>query len=487
MIPLRPKSPIVVIGDAMLDCYVSGKVERISPEAPVPVVQRTAEGEVAGGAANVAANAARLGAEARLVSVVGDDEEGRRLAALLAELGVAFAPVVDRGRPTVSKTRVMSGVHQLLRVDREDRAPIGAPIEDAALEALAAALAGAGALIVSDYAKGMLTDRVLSAALALARRAGAPALVDPKRRDFSAYKGAALIKPNRAELAEATGLPCESDDEVERAARLVVAATGASLLVTRSEKGMTYVAPGAAAIHMPTQSKEVFDVSGAGDTAIAAVACGFVAGLPIEQTMRLANLAAGVVISKPGTATVSFDELRAAAEARGDLSVSGGGVATREEAIAMREHWRREGLTVGFTNGCFDLIHPGHIAILRGAARHCDRLIVGLNSDASTRRLKGPGRPVQDEASRAAVIGAMRSVALVVAFEEDTPIELIAALSPDVLVKGADYAENEIVGAELVRARGGRVARVPLVEGQSTTRLIRRGAALGSAASEEAK
>ena len=487
MIPLRPKSPIAIIGDAMLDRYLSGKVERISPEAPVPVVLRTAQGEVAGGAANVAANAARLGAEVRLVSVVGDDDEGRRLAALLGELGVAFAPVVDRSRPTVSKTRVMSGAHQLLRVDREERAPIGEAIEDAALAALDAALAGAGALVVSDYAKGMLTDRVLFEALALARRAGAPALVDPKRRDFSAYKGAALIKPNRAELAAATGLPCEDDDQVERAARIVVAATGASLLVTRSEKGMSYVAPGAAAIHMPTQSKQVFDVSGAGDTAIAAVACGFVADLPIEQTMRLANLAAGVVVSKPGTATVSLDELRAAAETHGDLSLSEGGAATREDAIALREHWRREGLTVGFTNGCFDLIHPGHIAILSGAARHCDRLIVGLNSDASTARLKGPSRPVQDEESRAAVIGAMRSVDLVVVFDEDTPADLIAALSPDVLVKGADYAENEIVGAETVRASGGRVVRVPLVEGQSTTRLIRRGDALSSAPSKGVK
>jgi D-beta-D-heptose 7-phosphate kinase/D-beta-D-heptose 1-phosphate adenosyltransferase len=486
MVPLRPKSPIAIIGDAMLDRYLSGRVERISPEAPVPIVLRTAQGEVVGGAANVAANAARLGAEVRLVSVVGDDEEGRRLAELLGAFGVAFAPVVDRSRPTVCKTRVISGVHQLLRVDREECAPIAEAIEDAALAALVAALAGAGALIVSDYAKGMLTDRVLSEALALAQRAGAPALVDPKRREFSAYKGAALIKPNRAELAAATGLPCEDDDQVERAARIVVAMTGASLLVTRSEKGMSYVAPGAAAIHMPTQSKQVFDVSGAGDTAIAAFACGVVAGLPIEQTMRLANLAAGVAISKRGTATVSLDELRAAAETHGDLSASDGG-ATREDAIALREHWRREGLTVGFTNGCFDLIHPGHVAILQGAARHCDRLIVGLNSDASTARLKGPGRPVQDEESRVAVIGAMRSVDLVVVFDEDTPADLIAALSPDVLVKGADYAENEIVGAETVRASGGRVVRVPLVDGQSTSRLIRRGAALSSAPSKGAK
>ena len=471
----------------MLDRYLGGKVERISPEAPVPVLLRKAEGSVAGGAANVAANAARLGAVVRLVSVVGDDEEGRRLAALLDEAGVAFAPVIDPGRPTVSKTRVMSGVHQLLRVDREDPSPIGKGVEDAALEALERALVGAGALIVSDYAKGMLTDRVIGVALALARQAGASALVDPKRRDFSVYKGAALIKPNRAELVAATGLPCDEDAEVERAARAVVAATGASLLVTRSEKGMSYVAPDGAAIHMPTRSKQVFDVSGAGDTVIATVAYGLAAGLPIEQTMRLANIAAGVVVSKPGTATVSLDELRAAAESHGDLPTAERGAVSRDDAVAMREHWRREGLTVGFTNGCFDLIHPGHVAILSGAARHCDRLIVGLNSDASTARLKGSGRPVQNERSRAAVIGAMRSVDLVVVFEEDTPAELIAALAPDVLAKGADYAENEIVGADIVRAAGGRVVRVPLIDGQSTTGLIRRGAALQGAPNEDAQ
>jgi D-beta-D-heptose 7-phosphate kinase/D-beta-D-heptose 1-phosphate adenosyltransferase len=477
MLPPHSLATILVLGDSMLDVYVSGKVERISPEAPVPVLRHMRDAEVVGGAANVAANVVRLGAAARLIALVGDDADGARLAALLAAAGVVFDAVIDPTRPTISKTRVMSGSHQLLRVDREDHAPIASSVEKAVLERVAAALPNVKALVISDYAKGLLTDRVLRGVIEAARAAGVPVLVDPKRRDFSIYAGAALIKPNRAELSIAAGSPCETDEDVRLAAETVIADTGASVLVTRSEKGMSWFAADATPIHMPTQAKLVFDVSGAGDTVIAAVACCIVNAMPVEQTMRIANLAAGIVVSKPGTATVSLDELRAAAhEHELPSAFRKGALATRGEAMAIREHWRREGLTVGFTNGCFDLVHPGHIAILRGSARHCDRLIVALNTDASTARLKGPTRPIQRETARATVVGAIHCVDLVVLFDDDTPLDLIAALSPDVLIKGADYTEDQIVGADVVRAAGGRVERVTLVEGQSTTELIRRGA-----------
>ncbi|HLW93603.1 MAG TPA: D-glycero-beta-D-manno-heptose-7-phosphate kinase [Roseiarcus sp.] len=478
MLPAHSHASLLVVGDAMLDLYITGKVERISPEAPAPVLRHGGDREVAGGAANVAANIARLGATARLIAPVGEDAEAGRLAQLLTAAGVAFDPIIDPSRPTTVKTRVMSGSHQLLRVDRETDQPIAKEFEETILARIDAALPHVRGLILSDYAKGALTDVVLKGAIAAARAQGVPVFVDPKRRDFSPYAGASMITPNRGELATATNLPCNSDEEIEHAARALIAATGAEILVTRSEKGMSFIAEGAAPIHMPTKARQVFDVSGAGDTVIATIACCRVAGVPIEQTMRLANLAAGVVVGKPGAATVSWEELRLSADDHEMPSLlRKGALASRDEAASIREHWRREGLEVGFTNGCFDLLHPGHIATLRFAGRHCDRLIVGLNGDASVARLKGPSRPLQDEKARATVLGAIHCVDLVVIFDEDTPEGLIAALKPDALIKGADYAESDIVGADIVKAAGGRVLRAPLVEGQSTSGLIARGAA----------
>ena len=473
MFPAHSRPSLLVVGDVMLDVYVTGKVERISPEAPAPVLRHGGGREVAGGAANVAANIARLGARVRLIGVVGQDQEAGRLAQLLAEAGVAFDPIVDPDRPTTVKTRVMSGAHQMLRVDRETDAPIAVALEAAMLRGVASALPDVQGVVLSDYAKGALSDGVLKGAIAAARARNAQIFVDPKRRDFSAYAGASVITPNSAELAAATGLPTESDKQIETAARKLNAATGAAILVTRSERGMSYIAEGRTPVHMPTKARQVFDVSGAGDTVIAALAWCLASGWSIEETMRLANLAAGVVVGKPGAATVSWEELRTNADDHEMPSFFSKGASTsRKEAIAIREHWRREGLKVGFTNGCFDLIHPGHIATLRFAGRHCDRLIVGLNADASVSRLKGPTRPLQPEGARATVLGAIHGVDLVVLFEEDTPEDLIAALKPDVLIKGADYAESEIIGADLVKAAGGQVLRAPLLEGLSTSGII---------------
>jgi len=473
MFPAHARPSLLVVGDVMLDVYVTGKVERISPEAPAPVLRHGGGREVAGGAANVAANIVSLGGRARLIGVVGKDPEAGRLAQLLAKADVAFDPIVDPERPTTVKTRVMSGAHQMLRVDREIDQAIPDALARPMLERVESALGDVQGLVLSDYAKGALSDRLLHGAIAAAKARNVPVFVDPKRRDFSVYAGASLITPNSGELAAATGLVCESDEQIETAARRLNGLTGAAILVTRSEKGMSYVAAGQAPVHMSTKARQVFDVSGAGDTVIAALAWCLTNGWPVEETMRLANLAAGVVVGKPGAATVSWEELRTSADDHEMPSFLRQGAATsRREAIAIREHWRREGLQVGFTNGCFDIIHPGHIATLRFAGSHCDRLIVGLNSDASVARLKGPMRPLQEERARATVLGAIQSVDLVVTFEEDTPEDLIAALRPDVLIKGADYADSEIIGADIVRAAGGRVLRAPLVEGLSTSRII---------------
>ncbi|MBV8191084.1 MAG: D-glycero-beta-D-manno-heptose 1-phosphate adenylyltransferase [Alphaproteobacteria bacterium] len=466
---------ILVVGDAMLDIYVSGTVERISPEAPVPVVKFAETGESAGGAANVAANIASLGGTCHLVACCGQDVEATRLAALLVGAALTFDLVPVEGRPTTAKTRFAAGQHQLLRLDKESLEPIPAISENAALAAIARQIGHCGLVVLSDYAKGMLTDRVIGETITLARAHGVPVVVDPKRKDFSVYRGAAALKPNRLELEGATGLPARSDAEVERAGARAVAGTGASVLVTRSEAGMSLIPATGGCVHMPTHARAVYDVTGAGDTVMAAFAVGLASGQAMEEAMAFANLAGGIAVSKPGTALVAATELEAErALIAEDHFPARGEIVRIDEAVRLREMWRRQGLVVGFTNGCFDLIHPGHISLLHQAAEACDRLIVGLNSDQSVKRLKGAERPVQTAAARAAVLAAIEHVNLVVVFHEDTPGSLIERLLPDVLVKGADYTIDKVVGADTVVAAGGRVVLADLVAGQSTTQLIGR-------------
>ncbi len=445
----------------MLDAYVHGAVERMSPEAPVPIVRQIETRESIGGAANVAANVASLGGASHLVACVGTDPEAQRLSALLGNAGISFDLVPVDSRPTTLKTRFSTGQHQLLRLDRENTQPIPAQCEAAVIAAIAARIDRCRLMILSDYGKGVLTERVLAEAIGLARARNVPVLVDPKRKDFSAYRGATIVTPNRGELEAATGSPARTDAEIERAAAVAMTITGASILVTRSEQGLSFVSPDSPPVHMPTQAREVFDVIGAGDTVIAAFAVAFALERSVEEAMRFANAAGGLAVSRQGTAVISAAELEE--------------VAGEDEIVHLRQVWKAQGLSVGFTNGCFDLLHPGHMSLLRGAAQECDRLIVAINSDASVRRLKGPQRPVQTAEARAEILGAIEHVDLVLIFDEDTPRRLIERLLPDVLIKGADYAVESVVGADTVIAAGGRVVTIALVPGQSTTRLIDRG------------
>lgn len=464
---------ILVVGDVMLDRYVAGEASRLSEESPVPVLHMEAESFAPGGAANVAVNLATLGAQALLVGCLGDDGDADRLLALLASHPnlVACDLVRDRARPTTVKTRYLSGQHQLLRVDRESREPVPADVESAIISAALKAIPDCAAVILSDYAKGALTDRVLADVISAAQQSGAQVIVDPKRPDWSAYRGAHYLTPNRAELERATGVECADEPSRTRAAALAHEMTGASILLTRSQHGVSLYRPDEPEVTSNAITREVFDVTGAGDTVIAVFTIALAAGHDPVEAMSIANTAAGVVVTRRGAAHTTTSELAAALQ---ESSSSGphGGSLSLEQAKALRQAWRAENLTVGFANGCFDLLHPGHLHLIDQAAGACDRLIVAINSDASVARLKGPDRPIQSEPVRAAILAAQRGVDAVISFEEDTPLAAIEALEPDLLIKGEDYAEADIVGADYVRARGGRIMRARLLAGHSTSSTV---------------
>lgn len=470
-----PARRVLVLGDAMLDRAVQGEVRRISPEAPIPVLLAGHRHAVPGGAANVARNVCSLGAGAALVCVVGDDVAADELAAQLA-----LTPRIDArlvrvaGRPTTVKTRFMAGSHQILRVDEEATEPLDADAASRVLAAYAAALPAADIVVLSDYAKGVLTDAVLEAAIRLAREAGRPVVADPKRADLRAYRHVAVLTPNQAEVARATGITGTDDDSVARAGEAARQhAEADAVLVTRSERGMTLVPRNSPARHIATEAQAVADVSGAGDTVLAALAIALACGAGLPEAAALANFAAGIVVGKPGTAIVGHAELAQALQRRErlDLDQKLADLPMARERVAA---WRAAGLRVGFTNGCFDLIHPGHVRLLARARAACDRLVVALNTDASVRRLKGPHRPVQNETARGIVMASIAAADLVVLFDEDTPEALIAALLPDLLFKGADYTLDQVVGGDIVRAHGGEVRLIALEEGHSTSGTIAR-------------
>lgn len=456
---------VMVAGDVMLDRYWYGGTSRISPEAPVPVVHVQDQEQRVGGAGNVALNIAALGGHAGLSGVVGDDENGNILRLMLAQFGVADHLVRSAGYSTITKLRVLSRHQQLIRLDFEhklDTAPLPL-IQDVLLQHVD----DYDVIILSDYGKGVLAQP--QSLIEVARKHGKSILIDPKSRDFSRYAGAHVVTPNLAEF-EAVAGSCESDDQlVERARNILVACSIDSLLVTRGEHGMILVRAQEPALNLPTRAREVFDVTGAGDTVIAVLGAGLSAGCTLEDAVYLANVAAGIVVGKVGTATVSTAELRAALR---ETKQSQFGILTPDELCVAVHDARAGGETVVMTNGCFDILHAGHVRYLEQARKLGDRLVVAVNDDASVTRLKGYGRPINSLADRMAVLAALGSVDWVVPFSEDTPEQLICAVRPTILVKGGDYREHEVAGGACVKAQGGRVTILPFLENRSTTRII---------------
>ena len=470
-----PNAKVLCIGDVMLDRFVYGSVTRISPEAPIPIIRVERESAMLGGAGNVARNATALGASVRFLSLVGDDLPGREVMEYVAnDKGVEPYIQIERNRPTTIKTRYIAGGQQLLRSDNETTATLAAPTISN-LSALAAQLApDVSAIILSDYGKGVLHGDVVAATIAAARKAVKPVIVDPKGTDYSIYRGATVVTPNRAEAQAATGIDIQSDEDAIAAATKIITECGIeNVLLTRSQDGMTLVTSKGEATHLPTEAREVFDVSGAGDTVVACLASAIAGGASLSDAARIANVAAGIVVGKIGTAVVYPDELISVLHHH-DLMIGEAKLMPLDRMVDRVERWRRKGYKVGFTNGCFDLLHPGHLSLLQQARSNCDRLIVGLNSDASVKSLKGEARPVQSEAARAAVLGSLETVSGVVIFGEDTPITVIEALKPDILVKGADYTIDKVVGADIVQGYGGKVVLANLADGFSTTSTIAR-------------
>ncbi|CAK0768700.1 D-beta-D-heptose 7-phosphate kinase / D-beta-D-heptose 1-phosphate adenylyltransferase [Gammaproteobacteria bacterium] len=466
---------LLVIGDLMLDRYLWGEVGRISPEAPVPVVRLLRQSDNPGGGANVALNLHGLGLPVMIVGVSGTDAEGTRLAALLATAGIDTSGIVSlTDRPTSCKTRVIGEHQQMLRIDVEDTSPFSEAITTNLIAHVASLLERKpAAVILSDYGKGVLAPRLCQATIAICHSAGIPVLVDPKGRDYTRYRGATLLSPNRAELALATGVPSRDLDALLVAGEQLRASLDLRyLLVTLGDQGMTLL-DGVTPVHIPAIAKEVYDVSGAGDTVIATTAAGLVAGLPIQDALRLANLAAGVVIGKVGTTPITTDELVAALSDE-QARVQSEKIFTLPLLLKQIERWRGRSERIVFTNGCFDLLHAGHVTYLERARRVGQRLIVGLNTDRSVRALKGEARPIIHEGDRARVLAALAAVDAVILFDEDTPLGLIRAARPDVLAKGADYREDQVVGGGEVKSWGGQVYLVPLEEGLSSSNIMKR-------------
>jgi D-beta-D-heptose 7-phosphate kinase/D-beta-D-heptose 1-phosphate adenosyltransferase len=466
---------LLVVGDVMLDTYIWGEVERISPEAPVPVVRAIDRSHRPGGAANVAMNLARLGAQTVLAGFTGSDENEKLLVENLRANGIAPIFVACDGFPTITKQRILGGQQQLLRLDSER---MGARLPgdyERLVSRVLDELPGCHAVVLSDYAKGALTPEVCQAILPAARRLDIPVLVDPKSADFSRYRGATTICPNLGELARALQLDARDLKPLLDAAEALVQKLDLEFLTaTLGDKGIALVRPGNCFV-VPAVARQVFDVSGAGDTVIAVLALCLASGLKPETAVELANIAAGIVVGKVGTVPVEKHELLAALSPQIALHAEDK-VVTREELVLRVASWKANGERVVFTNGCFDLLHIGHITLMEQARRFGDRLIVAINSDTSARGLKGPSRPIVGERERARVLAALAAVDAVVVFGEPTPLELIVATRPDVIVKGGDYGVDTVVGAKEVMSWGGQVKIVPTVEGYSTTGLIAKGA-----------
>lgn len=467
----RPR--VLIVGDLIVDRYVSGDVSRISPEAPIPILLAASQEERIGGAGNVAANLRAMEASVEIVGVLGEDSSADGMLALLGGIGVETGGCVrDAGRPTTLKLRLVSGVQQMLRVDWEEARPLPAKVEARLLQGLEARVAAADAVVLSDYGKGVLTTKVLRTVIDAARAAKKPVLVDPKGRDFSRYRGATLLTPNRREAEEALGRKLDSLESLPEAAlELKRTADLAMSVITLGADGIFFLGEGGQSGRVPTVARAVFDVTGAGDTVIAQLALALGAGLDLQTAVHLANHAAGIVVGRRGAASVTRQELRAALGS-GDPQL--GKVlrpADVESAVAL---WRSEGKRIVFTNGCFDVLHAGHTRYLGFARSRGDALIVGVNDDASVKRLKGPTRPVNPLEDRMEVLAALEMVDAVVPFGDDTPAALIERITPHILVKGEDWKDKGVVGREWVERHGGEVILAPLLVGRSTSAILER-------------
>lgn len=458
--------PVLVVGDVMLDKYWHGATERISPEAPVPIVKVKSNDARAGGAANVALNIAALKVPAKVLGIVGNDYEAQELRDLLAEKNVQADFVQASGQPTITKLRIMSRHQQLLRLDHEEVFNTSSARE--LNEQAVASITDAAVVVLSDYAKGSLF--YIQELIAALKSEKVPVLVDPKGTDFYRYRGASLLTPNMAEFETVVGT-CETEEAVvQKAMALLQELELEALLVTRSEKGMTLFQSERDPVYFAANAKAVFDVTGAGDTVIATLAAGIAGGLALDRAVDVANIAAGIAVSKLGTDTVSLAELNA--ELASSAGLEQQKVVSEDALIQSLALSRQRGERIVFTNGCFDILHPGHVSYLSSAKALGDRLIVAVNSDASVRRLKGPSRPVNTLDHRMHVLGGLASVDWVVPFDEDTPARIVQSLTPDVLVKGGDYRLEDIVGADTVLAYGGEVKVLNFEDGYSTTQII---------------
>ncbi len=469
---------ILVLGDLMLDRYLWGAVQRISPEAPVPVFQVKRESEARGGAGNVVSNLIGLGAAVSVIGLRGEDEAGRKLGALLHHEKIRDLSIECPDRPTTTKTRLVSNGQQLIRLDEEEIRLAGSAVAEEVIRRVEENISDADAIVLSDYGKGLLHSAGLAqAVIAIGRRRGLPVFVDPKGRDWERYRSATCITPNTREMEVFDGTSFESNEQLAAAMKRAVERLDLSwLLVTRGAAGMCLMGKEGEPMFIATHARQVFDVSGAGDTAIATFALSAAAGTPFPDAARLANLAAGVVVGKVGTQPINLFELKSALRNSG-AAVNGhfqSKIFARETAHVQIDAWRANSEKIVFTNGCFDLLHPGHIHLLNKAKEFGKRLVVGLNSDASVRRLKGPTRPILSEQDRACILGSLDCVDMVVLFEEETPLNLITALQPDVLVKGADYKLDQVVGREIVESCGGEVKLIEVLEGHSTTGISRK-------------
>ena len=463
---------IAVVGDFMIDRYIFGDAERVSPEAPVPVVHATAEQDRLGGAGNVAANLVGLGAQVLCCGVHGADRSGEQLCDLLKDLGANTDAMLEcSDRPTIQKIRVMARNQQMLRVDREDTCALSAASEQQLQEKLFAA--DWDAIVLSDYGKGCLSHEFTQSLIAEAQRRGVPSLVDPKHKDLSRYANATMVTPNRSEAEWSAGCPMSSLDAVKQeGSKLCVDAQLQSLLITLGAEGMYLLDADGSATHIPTFARQVYDVTGAGDTVISALAISLASGYDSITAMHLANAAAGIAVSKVGTTMVGREELLRYLRS----STPAGKVVaeTDEQLLAITEHFRLEGRKVVFTNGCFDILHAGHVRYLRAARGLGDVLVLGLNDDDSVSRLKGADRPYNKLEDRAEVLAALEFIDLVVPFADDTPESLVRKICPDVLVKGADYKDKGVAGAEFVKKNGGEVEFIDILPGRSTTGIAER-------------